>query len=261
MIQKKHKLIALIPARSGSKRLLSKNIKILNNHPLIAYSITAAIESGIFSRIVVSTEDPEFAQISKYYGADVPFLRPYEFASDSSPDIEWLKFTLEKLLIEDGGYDVYFILRPTSPFRSSKTIKRAWKKFNLNNDIHSLRAIEKCRQHPYKMWKIEGKIMKPLINNPDSDAIPWHSKQYHSLPEIYVQNASLEIAWSFLPLKHNTISGEKIMPFITDNYEGFDINDSHDWIVAEHLIRTGKAKLPDIKKHPYNNVIIKSNKC
>ena len=90
-------VIALIPARSGSKRIVNKNIKYLENHPLIAYTISSAINSEVFDSVMVSTDSTEIANISKYYGAEIPFFRPKEYAKDNSPDFEWLDFTIKKL--------------------------------------------------------------------------------------------------------------------------------------------------------------------
>ena len=90
-------VVALIPARSGSKRVPGKNIRRLGPHPAMAYTIAAAIESGIFADVIVSTDEEQYSAIARHYGASVPFLRPAEFAGDSSPDIEWIEFTLERL--------------------------------------------------------------------------------------------------------------------------------------------------------------------
>ena len=90
-------VVALIPARSGSKRIRNKNIKYLGNHPLIAYTICSALNSKIFDYVLVSTDSQEIADVAKYYGAETPFLRPAKYASDNSPDIEWLNFTLNEL--------------------------------------------------------------------------------------------------------------------------------------------------------------------
>lgn len=244
--------IALIPARSGSKRIKNKNIKTLAGHPLLAYTIQAAIDSQIFTQIIVSTDSEQIAKIAKYYGARIPFLRPAQYATYTSPDIEWVKYTLEKLVEEGIKSDCFSILRPTSPFRSTETIKRAWKEFILDGKIDSLRAVEKCRQHPAKMWIIKNKRMYPVVKNPDKSATPWYSTPYQALPPIYAQNASLEIAWNYLPLKKNTISGDKILPFVTKNFEGYDLNDEKDWIYAEYLIKHNKVKLPKIMQKPCN---------
>lgn len=249
-MQKSRKLIcwALIPARSGSKRIRNKNVKLLGGHPLLAYTIRAAIDSGVFARVIVSTDSSEIADIAKKYGAEIPFLRPAKFAGNHSPDIEWVRHLLVELFKKGKGADCFSILRPTSPFRQPKTIRRAWRQFLSNDKIDSLRAVELCRQHPAKMWRIDltTKRMKPLLVNPARHEVPWHSMQYQSLPEIYAQNASLEIAWCRTALEKGTIAGDDIMPFFTDGYDGFDINRPEDWIIAEHLIKENPNILPKI---------------
>lgn len=245
--------IALIPARSGSKRVPNKNIRPISGHPLIAYSITAARDSGVFSDIIVSTDSQHYADIAQYYGAAVPFFRPAEYAGDLSPDIEWVVYTLKKLKEEGKEFDCFSIIRPTSPFRLSKTIQRAWNIFLSEDDVDSLRAIEKCSQHPGKMWIVRRKRMFPLLPfGPEEQ--PWHSSATQLLPLIYVQNASLEIAWTSVALENGSIAGEVIVPFFTEGYEGFDVNHPYDWQIAEELIRTGQASLPDIKKQPYPSI-------
>ena len=131
-MREKLKLIALIPARSGSQRIKNKNIYNLNNKPLIAYSIKSALKSKIFDRIIVSTDSLKYAKIAKKYGADVPFLRPKKFSKSTSPDYEWLKFTIDKLDKEKYKFTHFFILRPTNPFRNHKTILRAWRELRKN---------------------------------------------------------------------------------------------------------------------------------
>jgi N-acylneuraminate cytidylyltransferase len=244
-------LIALIPARSGSKRLLEKNIRPLAGHPLLAYTIAAALESGIFADVLVSTDSPRYASIARYYGAQVPFLRPPELAGDLSPDIEWVAYTLQTLAAQGKHYDCFSILRPTSPLRQAMTIQRAWKAFLAETGVDSLRAVEKCQQHPGKMWVVRGRRMVPLLPlGPPSQ--PWHSSQYQALPEVFVQNASLEIAWTRVPLEDKTIAGNVVMPFFTEGYEGSDINQPRDWHVLEALIKNGEARLPAIIQTPFH---------
>jgi len=239
------RVVGLIPARGGSKRVPGKNVRILGGHPLIAYSIVSARESGVFADVVVSTDDQATADIARRYGADVPFMRPASMAADSSRDIEWVAFTLEQLASHGRCYDAFSILRPTSPFRSADTIRRAWAAFRYRSDADSLRAVEKCKQHPGKMWVIEGDLMRPLMPG-GSQREPWHSSPYQSLPPVYVQNASLEIAWVRVVRDSGTIAGERIVPFITDETEGFDINDTFDWWLAEELHRRGEVTLPTL---------------
>ena len=250
MAKKQPTIVALIPARAGSKRVLDKNIRSLAGHPVIAYTIAAALQSEIFSDVIVSTDSERYAEIARYYGAQVPFLRPPELASDVSPDIEWLAYTLEKLEEEGRKYDCFSILRPTSPFRLPETIQRAWQAFLAEEGVDSLRAVEKCRQHPGKMWVVRGNRMMPLLPLSPPEQ-PWHSSQYQALPEVYVQNASLEIAWTRVVLKERTIAGTVLMPFLTEGYEGFDVNNPYDWFLAEHLVANGDVNLPAVPKSPY----------
>ena len=243
-------IVALIPARSGSKRVPDKNIRPLAGHPLIAYTIAAALESGIFDAVIVSTDSKRYADIAKHYGAEVPFMRPPELAGELSPDIEWVEYTLKRLQNEGHDYDCFSILRPTSPFRQADTIQRAWHEFLAEEGVDSLRAVEKCKQHPGKMWVVRGNRMMPLLPlNPAEQ--PWHSSQYQSLPEVYVQNASLEIAWTRVVFEGRTIAGNVLVPFFTQGYEGFDINNEYDWKMAEDLIKSDQTQLPKIKVSPY----------
>jgi CMP-N,N'-diacetyllegionaminic acid synthase len=243
-------IIALIPARAGSKRVPGKNIRPLAGHPVIAYTVTAALQSGIFAATLVSTDSAQYADIARYYGAEVPFLRPAELAGDLSPDIEWVEYTLSRLREERRAYDCFSILRPTSPFRQAETIRRAWQEFLAEEGVDSLRAVEKCKQHPGKMWVVRGKRMLPLLPLSPSEQ-PWHSSQYQSLPEVYVQNASLEIAWSRVVFEGRTIAGHVVMPFFTRDYEGFDVNQAYDWQMAEELVQSGHAQLPLVSQSPY----------
>jgi CMP-N,N'-diacetyllegionaminic acid synthase len=251
MAQNDYNIVALIPARAGSKRVPDKNIRPLAGHPLIAYTIAAALDSGIFKDVIVSTDSEHDAEIALYYGAQVPFLRHAELAGDQSPDIEWLDYTLARLQESGRSYDCFSILRPTSPFRLPETIQRAWSEFSTQEGADSLRAVEKCSQHPGKMWVVRGRRMMPLLPLGPTGQ-PWHSSQYPSLPEVYVQNASLEIAWSRVIFEERTIAGNVVMPFFTVDYEGFDVNSEYDWQLAEHLVHEGDAKLPPISQSPYD---------
>jgi CMP-N,N'-diacetyllegionaminic acid synthase len=243
--------IALIPARAGSKRVPHKNIALLAGHPLIAYSICAARQSGVFEKVLVSTDSEDYARIARHYGAEVPFLRPNTIAGDKSPDIEWIKYTLKKLADAGETFDAFSILRPTSPCRKPGTIKRAWDQFKSQDGIDSLRAVELCGQHPGKMWVVRGKRMHPLMPMTAEGITPYHSTQYTGLPLVYVQNASLEIAWSSIALEQSTIAGEVLTPFLTRDDEGLDVNTQRDWRLLEMMVEDGSATLPDINYPPY----------
>tara|TARA_Y100001954_G_scaffold223246_1_gene261365 strand:- start:249 stop:758 length:510 start_codon:yes stop_codon:yes gene_type:complete len=169
MKQSKFKLIALIPARSGSERIKNKNIINFYNHPLISYTIISALKTKLFDKVFVSTNSKKYAQIAKFYGADVSFLRPNKYSKSSSSDFEWIKYTLDKLKKNKIHFTHFFILRPTNPFRNEKTIIKAWKLFKKNKKAESLRAISETKFHPGKMWLLRNNRISPLkkfnVNN------------------------------------------------------------------------------------------------
>jgi len=244
-------IVALIPARSGSKRVPGKNVRRLGAHPVLAYTVAAALDSGIFTDVVVSTNDEQYAAIARHYGATVPFIRPEAFAGDGSPDIEWVEHALGALRDRGRTFDCFSVLRPTSPFRLPSTIQRAWREFTAERGVDSLRAVERCRQHPGKMWIVRGRRMTPLLPLGPADQ-PWHSSQTQTLPEVYVQNASLEMAQTRVVFEGRTIAGQVVMPFLTDGLEGFDVNTPEDWMRAERFVETGDATLPAVRQTAYS---------
>ncbi len=217
---------------------------------MLAYTVRAAIESSVFDAVICATDSQLYADVARHYGAEVPLLRSAEISGDKSPDIEWVVWMLQQLQEQGRQYEVFSILRPTSPFRTSETIQRAWRSFNEDPNADSLRAIERCKQHPGKMWVVRGKRMLPVMPF-TLNGTPWHSSQYAALPEIYAQDASLEIAWSRIALEQNTIAGEAIIPFVSEGLEGFDINEPEDWLVAERYLAQGQATLPTIIQPPF----------
>lgn len=243
-------VVALIPARSGSKRVQDKNVRPLGGHPTIAYTIAAAREAGLFEAIVVSTDSARYAAIARHYGAEVLRLRPADMAGATSPDIDWVRFEIGSLRASRRMFDCFSILRPTSPFRLPETIRRAWGEFNLEQGVDSLRAVEKVSQHPGKMWVIRGRRMSPLMPLSPAEQ-PWHSTQMAALPEVHVQNASLEIAWSRVVSETGTIAGNVLMPFLTTDAEGFDVNTEYDFWYAEQLVARGEARLPTVVEPPF----------
>jgi CMP-N,N'-diacetyllegionaminic acid synthase len=233
--------VALIPARAGSERVPGKNVRPLAGHPLLAYSIAAARESGLFEQVVVSTDSDEIASVATRYGAEIPELRPAALGTATSPDIEWVQHMLGVL----PDYELFSLLRPTSPFRGAKTIRRAWDLFiGQDPPADSIRAVELTRQHPGKMWVLDGDMMRPLLDQTPGE-VPTHSRQYKSLPEVYVQNSSLEIAWTRITAD-GEIAGQRVMPFFTEGHEGLTIDYEDDWVLAERLVESGEAVLPEV---------------
>jgi CMP-N,N'-diacetyllegionaminic acid synthase len=242
-------VVALIPARSGSERVPGKNVRPLAGHPLLAYAIATARQAGIFDRIVCSTDSTEIAEVACRYGAEVPFLRPAEYATATSPDIEWLTYTLERF---DERYDLFAIVRPTNPFRGPDVFQRGLEQLLATPEADSIRAVELVKQHPGKMWVVEERTMRPLLDQSDLE-VAWHAGQYQALPEVYVQNSALEIAWMRVVFAMGTREGRTVAPFFTAGYEGFNVDDEEDWERARALVKAGVASLPHVERpqRPY----------
>jgi len=227
-------MVGFIPARAGSKRIPGKNWKDFHGKPLICYTIEAAIESGIFDEgiCISSNSDTIRSIVSEYKEAEF-IERPAELSQDISPDQEWIDHIWENLRNRFyTGYEVatYFefaILRPTNPFRTAETIKRAYKEWDKLSDM---KAVERVSQHPAKMWVVyDDRKMIPLIQGNE------HLEQTNILKPFYVQNGCLEFRLRRIPVPYQ--------PFITQGYEGFDINTEDDWLLAQILIEKGLVKL------------------
>jgi CMP-N,N'-diacetyllegionaminic acid synthase len=238
--------IALIPARSGSERVQQKNIRPLAGHPLLAYAVATARQAGVFDRVVCSTDSGKIAEVAQRYGADVPMLRPAELATATSPDIEWITHALELL---DEHYDLFAIVRATNPFRGPDILRRGFEQLLATPEADSIRAVELVKQHPGKMWVLEGRTMRPLLDQSHLD-VAWHAGQYPALPPVYVQNSALEIAWTRVVSQTGTREGKVVAPYLTKGHEGFNIDDEEDWERARRLLDSGEVDLPDVQR-PY----------
>ena len=241
--------IALVGARAGSERVPGKNIRPLAGHPLLAYAIGVAREAGVFDRVIVSTDAEAIADVARWYGADVPFLRPAEYATSTSPDIEWIADLLGRL---PEAYDLFAIVRATNPFRGPDAIRRGLEQLLATPEADSIRAVELVKQHPGKMWTVaeSGRTMSPLLDQSHLESA-WHAGQYQALPPVYVQNSALEIAWTRVVAETGTREGRVVAPYLTTGHEGFNIDDEDDWARAEALVASGAAGLPPVGTDPY----------
>lgn len=225
------RIVALIPARAGSKRVPGKNSRLLGGRPLIQWTLEAAQDAMMFDEIAVCTDDDRMlAQCSVKSMRDVLVI-PRAPVPDMQPDITWVTDALQALPVWPAAFA---ILRPTSPFRTAETIKRAFAL--LTPDFHSVRAVHPARETPYKMWTITGAQMWPILTGSHPDGTPYHSSPTQSLPVVYVQNSSLEMGWSINVDGRNSISGSFVRPFFTDGWEGFSIDYPEDWERAGHHV-------------------------
>lgn len=229
------KTVLLIPARSGSSRIKNKNLLKLGNLKLIEHTIILAKKIKFIDKIFISTDSDEILKISKKYSLFPNYKRPKKLAMKNSRDYEWIIDAMDFFDSKNDKFDNFIILRPTSPFRTTKTINKAYALFKKNN-VDSLRAVRLCGEHPFKMWKIQSKRLKPLFNKMINHQ-PAHSNPYQLLPKVYVQDSSLEISKTRNLYKYKNISGKKILPFIMPNNEGFDINFPLDIKIARQIYK------------------------
>lgn len=232
-------VLAIIPARGGSKGLPNKNILPLINHPLIAYSIKAALDANLVTRTIVSTDSEQIANVAKSYGAEIPFLRPAEFAQDLSRDLEVFKHALEWLNKNEEYKPDYVIqLRPTSPIRPIGLINSAITSL-INSSADSLRVVTPSPITPYKMWTVSNrdKPMKPLLNL-DSVAEPFNEPR-QELPMVYWQIGTLDVIKYDTLMHLNSMSGEKILPFVVQSEIAIDIDEIESFVKAGKVILNG----------------------
>lgn len=243
--------VALIPARSGSKRIKDKNIKELAGQPLIAWTILPTIKSGLFKDVVVSSDSEKYLEISKKYGAETILTSTNDpiIHQDNSNDFPWTEHALIELKKQSKEYDAFCILRPTNPFRTVDMLKRAVFKFEklsgmnyLRTDF-SMRAVENCKQHPCKMWTLHGSKIIPLFGSPE---MKLYTQPYQQLPPVYAQNASLEISWTQTVFDRKSHTETTIYPFWTQGLEGFDINTEEDFLYAQMLVERAKANCANL---------------
>ena len=227
------KTICIIPARSGSKGIVDKNIINLGGHPLIAWSIKAALETKLINQVYVSTDSENYKQIAIKYGATVPFLRPSNISQDTSIDIEFINHTVNKLKeIEDYTCDYILQLRPTQPCRSNGLIDDCLDKF-IGSKFDSLRTVIPVEKTPYKMYKIDGDELVPLFKNINGITESYNiGRQY--LPKTYLHNGYVDILKPKL-LEKNMISGN-ILAYEMGYESNIDIDSLQDWEKAENFL-------------------------
>mgnify|MGYP001593809525 CR=1 FL=1 len=229
-------MIALIPARAGSARLPGKHLRLLGGLPLIDYTLAAARGSAWFERIEVWSDDQAVLAYAADRGIAAHWRPP---VSADQPDIDWVR----EALVSPRA-DTFAILRATSPFRTAATIRRAGAQFtSMGSCGDSLRAVEPVTQTPYKMWTWEGpgQPIQPLLAGTNPAGVPWHSCPTQTCPQVWAQNACLEMGWTANVEVHGTIHGRKVAPFFTEGYEGVDLNTEADWAYAEWLLATGRV--------------------
>ena len=234
------KVIAIIPARGGSKSIPRKNIRTFAGKPLIAHTIELAMSSTLITRVLVSTDDQEIADISRQFGAEVPFLRPAEFAQDDTPDWPVFNHAL-RWLSENEHYecDIVVHLRATTPNRRVQTVDRAIDRFISSPEIDSMRSLRPAEYSPYKMVLIRADgYIEPVVIPPNCKNELWNMPR-QALPQAYQGDGYIDITRPRVILERQSMLGEKTLPFIIDE-PVIDIDYEEDLRRAEQILRSSE---------------------
>lgn len=241
MIKKQNRIIAIIPARGGSKSIPRKNIKLLGGYPLIAYSIAAGLGAQHVDRIIVSTDDEQIARIAKQWGAEAPFIRPVDLAEDEVTDLPVFEHAV-RWLEENENYraDIVIQLRPTSPFRPQFCVDQAIELLLSEPRADSVRGVTPSGQNPYKMWRIENNRMLPLLNGKHKEPYNMPRQQ---LPPTFWQTGHIEVIRYETLMNKQSMTGDYIMPFVIDPKFAIDLDTLQQWEFAEYSLEAIEAEI------------------
>jgi N-acylneuraminate cytidylyltransferase len=236
-------ILAIIPARGGSKGIPRKNIRDFSGYPLIAWSIAAAKQSASVTRTIVSTDDEQIASVARAWGAETPFLRPAEFAQDKTTDLPVFQHALQ-WLAENENYhpDVVIQLRPTSPIRPRDCVDSAIRILLDHPDADSVRGVVSAGQNPHKMWRLvdENHPMKNLLDVEGIDE-PYNAPR-QILPPVYWQTGHID-AIRTATILNGSMSGRNVYPLVIDPKYTVDLDSLNDWIKAEWLVSFGGLEM------------------
>lgn len=237
------KVLALVPARGGSKSIPRKNLRRLAGHPLVAYSIAAARQAGSVSRVIVSTDDAEIAAVAREYGAETPFLRPAELSEDDTPDLPVFQHAL-RWLREKEGYQPEIIvhLRPTSPLRKVEQIEHGIRLLEANPAADSVRSVAAPIQNPYKMWSTSANgFLQPLLSTEVEES---YNLPRQKLPPVHWQTGYVDATRWRTVMELNSMTGRNILPLESESLDWVDIDTESSLEFAEHLIARGQVAVP-----------------
>jgi len=239
-------VLALIPARGGSKSIPRKNLLSIGGKPLIVHSIEHALASARITRTIVSTDDEEIAAVAAAAGAEVPFMRPADAARDDSTDFQVFDHAL-RLLRDTHGYqcDAVVHLRPTGPVRTVARIDEAIDLLLSRPDVDSLRSVTVPVSSPYKMWRIEDGLLVPLLSDAAHEA---HSAPRQQLPPVYWQNGYIDVIRPRVILEQRAMAGQRILPFVMTE-PIYELDYPQDVAAVERALAAGGTDTPRSTRH------------
>ncbi len=236
-------ILAVIPARGGSKTVPRKNIKSLCGKPLIAYAIEEAKKSRHITRVIVSTDDQEIAAISKEHGAKIPFLRPLDLSGDYVTDLPVFTHALEWLRTNDGySPDIVVHLRPTAPLRRVWHIDAGIQMLLEHPEADCVRSVCDAPKNPLKMWRIENHRLMPFIDGADYGLREAYNMPRQKLPSAYIQNGSVDVIRATTITEKGSMTGDIIIPLVMKENESVNIDTEMDFLIAELIMKGQKGE-------------------
>lgn len=225
-------IMAIIPARSGSKGIIDKNVKLLKGQPLISYSIRAACLAKKIGRVVLSTDSEEYASIGRKFGAETPFLRPSELAEDHSTDLEWINHALEWFKAQEGVMPRLIVhLRPTTPLRQPSVIEEAIDKIESDNEATALRSVHEMSQPAYKCFEIDDDYLACLCNqNKDIETTSLGRQEF---PKTYEPNGYVDVLKTDFILEYKKIHGNRVIAYETPRVSDVDLPEDFDYLLYQ----------------------------
>lgn len=231
-------IVALIPARAGSKGVPHKNIKPLGGRPLIEWSIKACLKSQLIDRVIVSTDSPEYAELAIELGAEAPFLRPSEISADRSTDYDFIVHALDWLAANGGEPQHVVHIRPTTPYRNPALVDEAIKAFRSEPRATALRSAHEMSESAYKTFEIAPAGQLKRLGS-DSTALDAANNARQQFPATYQANGYVDVLSSRFIRTNGLIHGDWVMPFITPTVIEVDTLD--DFAHLEFLLDRNRA--------------------
>ena len=232
-------ILALIPARSGSKSIKDKNIRICAGMPLLAYSILSAQKSKRITRVIVSTDSPLYATIARSYGAETPFLRPRQIAEDHSTDLEVFTHALQ-WLADNESYipETCVHLRPTYPVRKVEDIEHVIRILQEDEKIDSVRTVSPALETPYKMWtRSSSGFLREVANTSLPEA---YNLPRQVLPIVYIQNACIDAVRTSVILHKRSMTGDNIFGYVMNH--NFDVDEEFEFTRTEAILKNAQSR-------------------
>ena len=242
MVNSNGPVVAIIPARGGSKGLPGKNIRLLGGHPLIAYSVASCLAANTIDRVIVSTDNQEIADVACAYGAEAPFLRPAELSTDLAPDFPLFTHAMEWLQ-QHEGYEPSIVVqvRPTTPFRPQGLLDRAVQLLQADTTADSVRAVVRPNQNPYKMWICDDDAyLHPLL--PSEHAEPYNMPR-QLLPDVVWQTAQVDVIRRETILDKESLTGDRIKSVLVDPAFVVDIDCLEEFQYAEYMLQNNRLDI------------------